>query len=102
MSREIEAKFLQINVEATCDKLKEVGATMKSPMRLMRRVMIKTNKMIKDDSFLHVRDEGGKITMTYKKFNEQVIDGCEEIEIAVSDFEKTIELLGVLELRSVT
>jgi len=102
MSKEIEVKFLQIDVLAICRKLRKISATLERPMGLMRRVMIKTDKMVADDSFLRVRDEGSKVTMTYKRFDSQTIDGCEEIEVIVDDFERTIALLRALGLAPVT
>lgn len=102
MSKEIEVKFLQIDVPAIRTKLKKVGAVLEDPMKLMRRVMIKTDKMIVDNSFLRVRDEGNRVTMTYKKFGSQTIDGCEEIEVIIDDFEEAIALLRALELTPVT
>lgn len=102
MIKEIEAKFLQIDIKIIRQKLKDAGAINKSPMKLLKRVMVKTNKMYEDDSFLRVRDEGDKVTMTYKRFSGQSIDCCEEIEVVVDDFEKTIELLKAVELTPVT
>lgn len=102
MSKEIEAKFLQIDVNVIRQKLKDAGAVKKSPMKLMRRVMIKTNQMRLDNSFLRVRDEGNKVTMTYKRFDNQSVDGCEEIEMVIDNFEKAIELLKAAGLTPVT
>src|SRR5690606_22869977 len=49
--------------------------------------------MKQKNAFLRVRDEGDKITLTYKQFNDLSVDGAKEYEIAVSDFQATIELL---------
>jgi adenylate cyclase class 2 len=40
-----------------------------------------------------VRDEGSKTTLTYKQFSDLSIDGAQEYEVAVSDFQATIDLL---------
>ena len=93
MKKEIEVKFLQIDIENIRKKLKQSGAILVTPMRLMRRVMIKTPEMYKNNSFVRIRDEGDKVTMTYKQFNSQTIDGCDELEIIVNDFSDTVNLL---------
>ncbi len=98
MAKEIEVKFLQVNEDEVRQKLKECGATLIYPMRLMRRYTIKTPQMYSNDSLLRIRDEGDKTTMTYKQFNAQAIDGCEEVEITVSDFENTALLLQCIGL----
>ena len=56
--------------------------------------------MTKTGGFLHVRDDGDKVTMTYKQFNMLAIDGCDEIETIVKDFDKAIEILEKSGLKS--
>jgi adenylate cyclase class 2 len=56
--------------------------------------------MTKTCGFLRVRDEGDKVTMAYKQFNVSAIDGCEEIETIVNDFDKTIKILEKSGLKS--
>lgn len=91
---EIEVKFLNINHDGIREKLRELGAVLEQPMREMRRVAIDNEFMrTGKDSFLRVRDEGDKVTMTYKQYDELSIDGAKEIEVEVSDFEKTIAIL---------
>ena len=92
MQREIEIKFLNIDVGEVRAKLTAAGAKLIKPMRLMRRAIIKTPKMIVRETFARVRDEGDKITMTLKQINENKKD-YNEVEITVSDFEKAIEIL---------
>lgn len=92
MQREIEVKYLNVDVDDVRKKLSEAGAKMINPMRLMRRTIIKTPEMIKRNAFARVRDEGDKITMTLKQINQNKKD-YDEVEIVVSDFEKAIEIL---------
>lgn len=94
MKSEIEVKFLDVNHDEIRDKLKALGGTSEQPMRLMRRVTIETPELAKKDAFVRVRDEGDRVTMTYKQFSELSVDGAKEIEITVSDFDKAIQLLG--------
>jgi len=94
MNTEIEAKFINCDHKRIRHSLKELGATLKHPTRLMRRVIIDTPTMEKKNAHLRIRDEGDKITATYKQFGSKTIDGVKEIEINVSDFETTIALFA--------
>ncbi|HET7629960.1 MAG TPA: class IV adenylate cyclase [Candidatus Saccharimonadales bacterium] len=95
MQDEIEAKFLDINFDELRAKLEAAGGKMEKPMRLMRRVTIHNEFMRTDkDAFVRVRDEGDKVVITYKQFDELSVDGTKEIEVEVNDFDKTVELLA--------
>lgn len=94
MQTEIEAKFLDVSFDSLRAKLATLGATCEQPMRLMRRVAIDNDYMrTGKDSFLRVRDEGHRATMTYKQFDDLSVDGAKEIEIEVSDYDTTLALL---------
>ena len=95
MQAEVEAKFLDANHDNIRARLQELGAVCRQPMRLMRRVIIETPEMIAQKGFVRVRDEGDKVTMTYKQFDELTVDGAKEIEIIVSDFEQAVALLAM-------
>jgi len=99
MQTEIEVKFLAVDHAAVRAKLKTLGAVCEAPMRLMHRAVFDWPKrMLKEaeDGFLRVRDEGDKITMTYKVFNERTVDGAGEVEIVISDYQKGIALLKAI------
>lgn len=102
MAQEIEVKFLNIDIETIRPKLKENGAILKIPMRLMKRVMAKTPLMSQKKAFIRLRDEKDKITLTYKQFDTESIDGCYEVELIVDDFEKGLELIRCLNFTSIT
>lgn len=103
MKSEIEVKFLDINHGEMRAKLEELGAVCVQPMRLMRRVAIENDFMrTGKDAFLRVRDEGHRVTMTYKQFDELSVDGAKEIEVIVSDFEATVAILEQAGLKSRT
>ena len=94
MKAEIEVKFLDVDFDDVRKKLKGIGAVCEQPMRLMRRVAIENDFMrTGKDSFLRVRDEGSRVTMTYKQFDDLSVSGAKEIEVEVSDFEATIAIL---------
>lgn len=92
MKSEIEAKFLTVDHDGLRERLKAVGGECVQPMRLMRRFIIETQEMKAKDAFLRVRDEGDKVTMTYKQFDELSVDGAKEIELEVSDFDRGVTL----------
>lgn len=95
MQSEIEVKFLNVSFDDIRAKLTELGGVCEQPMRLMRRVAIDSEFMRTDkDSFLRVRDEGHRVTMTYKQFDELSVDGAKEIEVEVSDYDATVAILA--------
>lgn len=89
MGLEIEATFLEINKDDLRAKLRKLGAKLVTPERLMRRVVFG----LTEHSFARVRDEGDRITLTYKNHFAEGIDGTEEINVEVSDYENSIALL---------
>ena len=92
MKTEIEVKFLAVDHDDIRAKLKELGAILETPMRLMRRVTIDTDGMKKKGAFIRVRDEGNRVTLTYKQFDQLSVDGAKEIEVEVSNFQDTVDL----------
>ena len=104
MAEEIEAKFLNIDIAQTEAKLLEIGALKVRDFFYRRRVFDYPDwRLDKAHSWLRLRDEGDKITLSFKKRigadkhdgtgND---DGMEEVEIVVDDFEKTVQLLLAL------
>lgn len=98
MKTEYEAKFIRINHDEIRQKLKEIGATLHHPMRLMRRAIIENEELKEKDAFLRVRDEGDKVALTYKQFSNFSVDGAKEHEIIVNDFNETVSLLAAVGL----
>lgn len=95
MQQEIEVKFLNVDFDDIRAKLKKLGAVCEQPMRLMRRVVIDypdRKLQATGDSWVRVRDEGDKITLTFKKTTEHEFGGAHEIEVTVSDYQKTIDI----------
>lgn len=99
MNSEIEAKFLNINHDEIRKKLKKLGAHLKTPLRIMRRVTIDTPQMKTKNAFVRIRDEGDKVTITYKQFDQLSVDGTKEIEIITSHFEESIALFVAVGLK---
>src|SRR5690554_386412 len=100
---EIECKFLDINPKLLDTKLLELGAK-KIPRRLFRRQVLDFPdwRLDKDYSWLRVRDEGTRVTASFKKRTgvaESMQDGgMHEIEIVVDDFNHAINLFKALGL----
>ena len=99
MKVEIEAKFLNVDIEDIRNRLRAAGATLEHPMRDMRRALIEEPHHAAERMFIRIRDEGDKVTLTLKKktksLHESTIDSTYEIETTVGDFETTVELFKV-------
>jgi adenylate cyclase class 2 len=97
MQTEIEVKFLDVNVEKIRDALQNAGAICERPMRLMKRALVEEPHHEAEHSFIRIRDEGDKVTLTFKRRADKdasTIDGVKEIEVKVSDFDTTVELFS--------
>lgn len=92
MKTEIEAKFVKLDVDDVRARLEEAGATLEQPMRMMWRQAFDPVEYAAN-RYVRVRDEGDKVTMTYKQFDDMGLHGAKEIEIVVSDFEDAKSLL---------
>lgn len=92
MAKEIEAKFINIDKHQVIKNLEKMGAIKIYDERLMRRCVYRlpTNK---PGAWARIRDEGDKVTMTYKCVTSQALDGVEEIEIVIDNFDRGRELL---------
>lgn len=99
MQTEIEAKFLNVDHDEIRGKLKALGATLKQPMRLMRRKNYDyPDKRLEKEfaGWIRVRDEGDKSTLAYKQLNDRTLHGTKEISVDVSNFEETCKLLETI------
>lgn len=100
MQTEIEAKFLNVNHDEIRDKLKALGAELVQPMRLMRRVLFDypDSRFQKNNQSqrLRVRDEGNKVTVTYKASNDT--NYSYEVETTVGSFDEMGQLFRAIGL----
>lgn len=96
---EIEVKFLEIDTVQIENKLKELGAKKVFDFLYKRRVFDFPNMSLEaNNSWLRLRDEGDKVTLTYKRRfgvgeNKLKDGGMYEVEINVNDFDGTANLL---------
>ncbi len=106
MNTEIEVKFLHINHEEIRVRLKDAGFVCVIPMRLMRRAIIdyadRRLQVSVPNSYIRVRDEGDKVTLTYKQFASLLIDGAQEVEVVTSSFEDTVKIFTAIGLEVVS
>ena len=65
-------------------------------MRLMKRVTIDSDFMKANNAFLRIRDEGDKVTITYKQFDDFSIDGAKEIETTVGNFDTAVKSVAAI------
>lgn len=100
METEIEAKFLEIDPTVLRAKLKEIGAQQIHAERQMRRLVFDypDSRLERIGGWIRIRDEGDKITFSYKQLNDRSLDGTKEIETTVGSLEKTAELLKAIGL----
>lgn len=95
METEFEAKFLNINKDAMRETLARVGAVLVRPEFLQRRVTLGLpHEEGMGQTWLRVRDEGDKITMSIKSMTEDTgISRQKELTFTISDFNAAVQLL---------
>lgn len=98
MSKEIEVKFLNIDKTEVISKLEAIGAVKVHDEILLRRCAYNLPVHIKN-SWVRVRNEGDKVTMSFKRVKENSIHGMEEIEIIIKDFEQGRNFLKAIGLK---
>lgn len=99
MNTEYEIRVLEIDKEKLIKKLEELGAEFKGDNEQKRYVYDIIPK--EDGKWIRLRTNGRKTTLTYKKnVVKTTIDGTKELEVEVSDFEKTNELLENMGIKS--
>ena len=106
MKNEIEVKFLSLDHDDIRNKLTQIGAKCLRPMRLMKRAIIdftdRRLQQAESNSYVRVRDEGDKVTLTFKQFNSLTVDGAQEIETIVDSFENTVSIFVAMGLEVVS
>jgi adenylate cyclase, class 2 len=92
---EYEVKFFPINLEEMRQKLKDAEASLKTPERLMRRCVFAADANPgMDCTYIRIRDEGNKVTMSAKQHAaDGKMDSQKEYETTVKDFETTHQIL---------
>ena len=90
MKTEFEATFIDINTNDIRHRLQEIGAELVRPETLMRRVNFFPPQ---DDTsgWMRIRDEGDKITLSYKRYlgwekkTKDTINNQQEIFLIINE-----------------
>lgn len=101
---EIECKFLDIDTEELERQLKGLGAKRQFSRLFRRRVFDYPDlRLDAEGAWLRVRDEGDKVTMSFKQRlgvkSSGNDDGMKEIEVTVGDFEKMAVMLEAIGMK---
>lgn len=95
MDIEYEAKFLDIDKVKLRKKLKAAGARLVKPERLYRRAVFFLPKGHEvEGGWVRVRDEGDRVTMSFKVTVNGKIDTQKEITVTVDNYDKARQLLS--------
>jgi adenylate cyclase class 2 len=103
MQTEIEAKFTDIDIDRMREKLSKAGAMLTHPERLMKRKMFdyeddRLNKI--HNGWIRVRDEGDKVTLSYKELRDRSLHGTKEISVIVDGFDNTCYFFEAIGLKA--
>ena len=98
MKTEYEIRILEIDHDKMVDKLEKLGAK-KTMDALQERYIYDVIPKV-EHKWIRLRTNGKDSTLTIKDLKSKSIDGMKEIEIGVSDFYKTNELLENLGYKS--
>lgn len=98
MNTEFEIKILDINIDELTELFKSNDFEEKQVQEFKRYVYELPNK----NAWIRLRTDGQLTTLTYKLFEKNSIDGVQELEIEVSDFDKTHQLLTLSGLQAKT
>ena len=99
MEVEIEAKFLDIDIGAVRERLASLGAKRMYPEVLMRRENFdySDRRLFKVNGWVRLRDEGDKVTLSYKQLHDRTLHGTKEASVVVGNYvgtKKFLEAIG--------
>jgi adenylate cyclase, class 2 len=99
MGQEYETQIVDFDKEQVIKKLRELGAK-EEPEILQKRwvfdIKCSSGKDVGLGEWIRLREVRGKSVLTYKNKRGRGIDETEEVEVEVSDFEKTAQILSKL------
>jgi len=95
---EIEVKFF-VSKESFENCLKQLGAAIKTPRRLMRRQLFAFPPTLRKENLeqqARVRDEGNCITMTLKESAvPRTMSSVQELEIKIDNFDAAVQIFSM-------
>jgi len=98
MDTEYELRILEVDVLSFEEKLKDLGA-FKAFDSLQKRYVYDFSPK-RENEWIRLRTNGNSTTLTIKSIEELSVSGTKELEIEVSDFEKTNKILEELGYKS--
>jgi adenylate cyclase, class 2 len=95
METELEGKWLNIDLDSIRRTLRSNGAERIHPERLMVRVNfdLPDKSLESKGGWVRVRDEGDKVTLSYKQLSDRTLHGTKEVMVTVNDFKTACDLL---------
>jgi adenylate cyclase class 2 len=96
MDIEYEATFIDVDKDNIRGKLQKAGAKLIKPEFLQKRVVFNPPKGFDGYSWIRVRDEGDKTTMSFKIVDGYKIKNQKEINLMIDDFKKGVEFLETI------
>jgi len=93
---EYEATFLNVDKDKIRETLRDKKAKLVKPEFLQKRVVFNLPGKSGTGSWLRVRDEGDKITMSFKSVDGDKIENQKEINLVIDIFEKGVEFLETI------
>jgi len=102
MQTEIEAKWLDINLVSMRKLLLSIGAKLIAEERLMTRKVYDypDKRLTKIGGWVRVRNEGDKITLSYKQLNDRTVHGTKEVNVVVENFDAACSFLESIGMES--
>lgn len=95
MEKEIEETILEVKLDDLTKRLEDLGAEKKD--EFLQRRYVFDFKPVQPKKWIRLRTNGKKTTLTIKEVvDKNAIDGTNELEIVVDDFDKTAEILNQL------
>lgn len=94
MKTEFEVRILDVNVSELVERLEKVGAKFINNYNQKRYIY--DFKPVQNGKWVRLRTDGEKTTLTIKEIKNDGIAGTKELEIEVSDIEKTNLILEEL------
>lgn len=97
MEIEYEATFINIDKDAVRKKLDSIGAHLVRSEFLQKRVVFNLPEgHEKAGAWLRVRDEGNRITMSFKIVDGDTISDQKEAQLVIDNFEAAVQFLELI------
>lgn len=99
MATEFETQVLEIDPDEIVKKLRELGAEEKAEVfqkRWIFDIACLNAEQPGLGEWIRVRQAGDKVDVTYKNKKDLSMTGTDEVELAVDDFDKAVEIFGKL------